>query len=145
MMIIVAIIGTVVLIVIGRVVDLIQSSAAFERRILGCRLPRNKVDSVFVDWINEAGTNRRQQRDMAVQLMKGLGGSEANCANMILGCMLEAMGNNGKSFGEVLAEQIRKNIHFEKTAESTPEGQRQILELIESRLIALDEPKATAA
>lgn len=63
------------------------------------------VEARFVEWLL-AKPNRRQQKDIFIEFMMGLGLSEGWCVNSVVQCITHSWAVDGKPFGQLLVAEI---------------------------------------
>jgi len=139
-----AAIGIVILAVVARAVRTIRRGNRLIYSIRHMMAAPGSVEAHFVDWLRE-NPNRTKQKDMFMQMMMGLGVSEAHSADCVLRCIVHSWTPDGSLFGQLLVGELEKHITWDdpggdRCKVEVQQRGKQMFSQFKNTLLALDPP-----
>lgn len=136
----------IVVVVAGRFARRILKGHHFVKLLLGETSPRDKVERMFFDWLEDERTMRSRQRALFRSVLSAWSMPSDIIADEVRRCVLDAWGEGNPEFGELLWRRVK---HYETelepaSKESTAEMQLargalpEIMERLKTQLTQMD-------
>lgn len=139
---IITVVGIVICLLVARSIKNISHGNRLIKSIRHTVATRGSAEFCFVEWLIEK-PNRKEQKDIFIQLMMGLGLSEGWCVDSVVRCITHSWKSDGKPFGQLLVVEIDCYMTWDDPGINPQkiEAQQQAKEMLsqlKSRLLALD-------